>query len=264
MSKTFKNASALTYGIELEFESEDRAYDCDTIRSLGRDLFLYSTRDGSLRTGAEIHTHAMTFDAMQKMSWKPFQEIRKNGAKSYNTDTAGLHVHLSRDAFSLFHWFRFVEFFYTNMNLTDTIMKRKNYDNLNNYAYFSKNELKSLKKAVLGFKNNKSFSNREHIKRLRLSTEKSRAFNYNHEKTFELRFFGGSLSEAGFKSKIDYIQAVYELTRFRTPRPEEFKSYIENSNHLPYIKKAIKRNDFKKAFENPTYVNPEILMSSYL
>ena len=228
--------------------------DAKTIRDGGRDLKLYSTEDGSLDDGIEIHTHAMTFNAMSKMDWKPFNEIRKNGAKSYDTNTAGLHVHLSRDAFTLFHWLRFVEFFYSNMALTDVIMRRRNYNNLNHYATFSAGEIARLRRAVIRTK-----KERNGIKSLSLSGHKSRAFNYNHSKTFELRFFGGSLNERKFKSKIEFIQAVFELTRHGKPSAQRFKNHVTNAGRkFPHLNAEFKTPEFSKAFQFPKTVNKQI------
>ena len=255
MSKTEKNPNALKFGIELEVESEyDRDEDCEIIRTGGRDLRLYNSRDGSLDCGIEIHTHAMSYEAMQNVNWQPFAEIQKNGCKSYRTTTAGLHVHLSRNAFTLFHWLRFVSFFYKNMGLTNAIMRRRNYQNLNRYAKFDSREIAHLRRAVKRAKRNGG-----NIKTLSMNSDKSRAFNYNHGETFELRFFGGSLNERKFKAKIEFLQAVYELTKYGYGNAKRFKTHVKNAvGKFPHLNKEFNTPEFKRAFQYPKTTHNEI------
>ena len=250
-----KNPNALKFGIELEVESEyDREEECEIIRTGGADLRLYNTRDGSLDCGIEIHTHAMSYEAMQNVNWQPFAEIQKNGCKSYRTTTAGLHVHLSRNAFTLFHWLRFVSFFYKNMGLTNAIMRRRNYQNLNRYARFDSREIAHLRRAVKRAKRNGG-----NIKTLSMNSDKSRAFNYNHGETFELRFFGGSLNERKFKAKIEFLQAVYELTKYGYGNAKRFKTHVKNAvGKFPHLNKEFNTPEFKRAFQYPKTTHNEI------
>ena len=51
--------------------------------------------------GIEVKTHPATFDyQMRYMPWDDMCDIaRRNGYKSHNTDTCGLHVHISKRGF---------------------------------------------------------------------------------------------------------------------------------------------------------------------
>ena len=59
---------------------------------------LYFKEDGSLRNGVEIVSNPATLDFhMDTMPWRGIMEIAKdNRLYGHNTDTAGLHIHVSR------------------------------------------------------------------------------------------------------------------------------------------------------------------------
>ncbi len=66
---------------------------------------LYIKRDGSLECGMELVTHPMTLDYhLGRMPWDEIlDEARSMGYKSHMAHTCGLHIHISRKAFSYWH-----------------------------------------------------------------------------------------------------------------------------------------------------------------
>ena len=133
-------------------------------------------------------------------------------------------------------------------------MRRRNYQNLNRYARFDTREITHLRRAVKRAKRNGG-----NIKTLSMNSEKSRAFNYNHGETFELRFFGGSLNERKFKAKIEFLQAVYELTKYGNGNAEQFKTNVKNAvGKFPHLNKEFKTPEFKRAFQYPKSIHNEI------
>ena len=93
------------FGIELELDGggEDDWRAAEILaeaNSDGRDL-IYAKHDGSLSNGFEIVSHPMSlaFHA-RDMPWEAVLERSKDlGYRSHQTDTCGLHVHVSRAAF---------------------------------------------------------------------------------------------------------------------------------------------------------------------
>lgn len=96
------------YGVELEVEL---TRDGDSLRGFAsefRDRFadnehvLYIKRDGSLDNGFEIVTHPCTLNFHKyKLSWYEMCEwLITRHFRSHNVDTCGLHVHVSKRAFT--------------------------------------------------------------------------------------------------------------------------------------------------------------------
>ena len=133
-------------------------------------------------------------------------------------------------------------------------MRRRNYQNLNRYARFDSREIAHLRRAVKRAKRNGG-----NIKTLSMNSDKSRAFNYNHGETFELRFFGGSLNERKFKAKIEFLQAVYELTKYGYGNAKRFKTHVKNAvGKFPHLNKEFNTPEFKRAFQYPKTTHNEI------
>ena len=103
------------FGIELEMVcTEDRSEVARRVRSTWGDVVASIERDGSLpSTGCELVTHPLDL-----ASWRAFfgsdRSIR--GAKSHDTDCCGLHVHLTRSAFSDLTWAKVALFLHDASN----------------------------------------------------------------------------------------------------------------------------------------------------
>ena len=204
--------------------------------SYKNDLF-YTTSDSSLNNGFEAHTHPATHKTHVSRKWRGFAFLRNEGAKSYDTDTSGLHFHLNRSAFSHFHLLKFLMFIMDNIAFSLAVGRRKNVHNLNEYAHFEFRFIHDLKRMIKSKFNTSSY--KEEIKTRGYSyptmTSGSRgAINLRNRKTIELRFMGGSLQEKYYKSKVDYIQAVYEYTfnsSFSSQNIREFVRYIKRNKN---------------------------------
>lgn len=92
------------FGIELEID--DAGKDSFNARSLlnvaNAELpHVYIKSDSSLNEGMEIVTHPMSMDYHQhQMQWKGILACARGmGYKSHDTDTCGLHIHVSRRCF---------------------------------------------------------------------------------------------------------------------------------------------------------------------
>ncbi len=93
------------FGVELEMDGAGEShYNAEILLSAvntdGEEL-LYFKRDGSLNEGLEAVTHPMSLDFhMHDMPWQRLlEEAKRLGYCSHQTNTCGLHVHVSRDAF---------------------------------------------------------------------------------------------------------------------------------------------------------------------
>lgn len=108
-------------GVELEVEGNDGQGDvCDVVERIdGQENYFYCKEDSSLgSSGVEIVGMPMQWDVAQNM-WTKVLERIQGKAKSHDTTTCGLHVHVTRSAHSVdtwekvclfvdLHWSRFV------------------------------------------------------------------------------------------------------------------------------------------------------------
>lgn len=88
------------YGVELEVDAGGQRDDISepTIKLLNEEV--YAMRDGSLTNGFEIVTHPHTAEALFNMNWQPtFKYLVKQGYRSHDINTCGLHLHCNRSIF---------------------------------------------------------------------------------------------------------------------------------------------------------------------
>lgn len=92
------------FGVELEIDGMGTDNACArkflTLANRNAER-LYIKTDGSLHEGMELVTHPMTLDYhMDDMPWPELlQTVIDEGYRSHQTNTCGLHVHISREAF---------------------------------------------------------------------------------------------------------------------------------------------------------------------
>lgn len=90
----------LTFGLELEVDNGYDAGDlCDELSELGQPI--YMKHDGSLNSeGVEIVTHPCSLAYHTgELDWAAISDVcRRNGYRSHDTTTCGLHIHVGRKA----------------------------------------------------------------------------------------------------------------------------------------------------------------------
>lgn len=157
------------------------------------------------RNGFEIvtqpHTHAQYRDKSDKL-WQIIDTLRRNyQARSWDTDTCGLHIHISRKGFSSpAHLHRFLAFIYKNAEVMMKFAGRKsNYARFNDVWRFDEYD--------------RPYFSLAHKLDRHAPTERYSAVNTNNEHTIELRFFRGTMNPSGVLSALDLAQAGVEYTR---------------------------------------------------
>lgn len=189
----------LFFGIELEVESNGGEFDCIVKH---QPDWTYAKEDSSINNGFEIVT--MPF------SWLWYNEhlnefsvmlgrLRSKKFSSYETNTCGIHIHLSKSAFSTLHFFRFLTFFYLNEENKSFILKisqRLNENNIRQWASLWDTQTKDL---VYKVKDGNSFG-------------RYTAVNTQNKNTYEVRIFKGTLNLKSFRKNVEFCQAVYKWT----------------------------------------------------
>lgn len=199
----FFGEASYHFGFELEVESEGNS------RKIGASYVVdrlsprvYLKNDGSLNEGFEIVSHPHTLDELQnKFDWETLIGLRKQGFRSWNTSTCGLHVHVSRTAFgevhdrsdinrTQAHELRFIKLIYDNQRQIERLAGRTS-----SYAKF--NDKGSLAKRV-------KYNHQD---------DRYEAVNSQNEKTLEVRVFRGSLKPERVLSAVELVHASVEYTR---------------------------------------------------
>jgi hypothetical protein len=167
--------------------------------------------DGSLNDGFEIVTHPHTLsDYQTNFNWEFMPKLKREGFRSWNTDTCGLHVHVSRTAFGegvspwgradrdqlilrrQAHELRFMKLIYDNQRQVERIAGRAG----TQFATFG-DKGKLVEKVKFGNQSNGRYS----------------AINTDNEATLEVRVFKGSLRKERVLSALEFVTASVEYTR---------------------------------------------------
>ena len=199
-------------GFELEVEARNSSrYEG---ASMVQDILgsrAYMKDDGSLSDGFEIVTHPHTLsDYQTDFNWDFIPKLKREGFRSWNTDTCGLHVHVSRTAFGTgetpwgrsdrdqlilkrqAHELRFMKLIYDNQRQVERIAGRSG----NQYATFS-DKGKLVHKVKFGNQSSGRYS----------------AINTENDATLEVRVFKGSLRKERVLSALEFVTASVEYTR---------------------------------------------------
>lgn len=191
----FHGVGPLFLGAELEVEitTYDRADSAriaqDRLGGLG-----YLKGDGSLDYGFEIVTHPMSYTyAMESFPWDMLPELRRSGATA--AESAGLHVHVSRDGFtSPLHRYRWMKFIYRNENNVCRIARRRSSE----WAPFRPDARRRIK---------------DNAKWPNPYEDRYQAVNVQNTHTLELRIFRSTLRPERLQAALGFASASVEYTR---------------------------------------------------
>jgi len=200
------NKHGMYLGFELETELSD-VQGGAMYASTNLDGLAYLKHDGSIGNGFEIVTHPHTHQQYRensKLLWDTIDKLRTDyGARSWDTDTCGLHIHLSRSGFSSgAHLHRFIALVYHNAPQMMKFAGRKTrFARFNDVYTFDEYD-----RPVFSIKHKTGNPSR-------VSSERYSAVNTQNTNTIELRFFRGTMNTSGVLSALDLAQAMVEYTR---------------------------------------------------
>jgi len=205
------NDNNLYMGFELEMSFGDNPDRGDYNTAISDVLELeqadvcYLKQDGSIEGwGYELVSHPHTLGAYEQATdlWNYIEACRKRGARSWDTTSCGLHVHVSRSAFkSGAHTHRFLSLIYRNPREMMKLAGRKN----SRFARFDDvytNDEWGIPQ----------FNLRDKVHGVG-RTERYSAVNTNNDYTLELRFFRGNMKREGIMTALELCHASVEYTR---------------------------------------------------
>lgn len=203
-------------GVEVETELRRNA-DHTTIASKISSVFNKDGRpfvicksDGSLHNGLEVVTAPATYEYHMGGVWEPFFQENNGPAqylRAWRTDTCGVHVHISKEAFTPIHAAKFLMFY--NMDANEKFLADIAGRGPNRYAR------RYAKKA----------------KDVSWGETKYEAVNVGRLRpTLEVRIFRGNVAREGLYRYIEFVQSTYEFTRQASLKGIEYQEYVKFMN----------------------------------
>jgi len=192
----------LYFGFELEVENvAKKITNAEAAKRVVGDE-TYCKHDGSLKDGFEIVSHPFSWE-WYKENGELFDEIldylTKNGFRSHDTTTCGMHVHLSKQAFTTPHLLRFLHLFYLDENRPLIVkISQREPDYLDRWGTTKGKDKKMLE---------------EDAKQGRQTDgHRYTAVNMLNSETVEVRVFRGTLNKDRFRKNLEFLRAAYLFT----------------------------------------------------
>lgn len=186
-------------GLEIEIEKP-------SFEHLGVSEIGYYKRDGSIgdrgENAAEFVSHPFTYEYYKAKGRDILKDLLeqhiKAGGRSYQTDTCGTHVHISRSILSGdVHLNKLLEFSHNNADLFMLLSRRRKKQLLDRWA----NSRFNISRAAL-------------VKNKGMGVAKYQAINVLPKNTIEFRIFRGTLDIEGIDLYLQTVFSMIEFTRW--------------------------------------------------
>ena len=217
----------------------------------------YAKTDGSIYNGVELVSHPATFRYWAKHPFAVMDTLRKLHFRSYDTETCGMHIHISRNAFTLLGIWKLMEFFRRNPKFITRLSRRKA-ENLNQWARINGGpggvDLRPSRKLISSAGPRVQLNRRIYVYedivgqrdvRLRewFHSDRYAAINLENAHTVELRIFRGTLDVGSIKRN---IALAFALTQF--VRHTDIK-HLKKTDFMRWLKEHGKREIGKAHYE---------------
>ena len=191
---------------------------------------LFFEEDGSLNHGFEMISQPMGLDDHARLWKTALSPSLTRGLVSHNTETCGLHVHISRDGLTPLHLSKIICFVNDpdNADLIKAVARR--YNGTSSYTEDGRNNYcKVGGRRRLG----RAFRDADD------AGDKYVAVNVNKGRTIEFRIFRGSLKYMAVMAAVEFTSAVVDFCR--PGNPEGFN--LKAPAFLDFIATAAMRRD---------------------
>lgn len=192
---------SLHFGTEVEVDVAEGSHRDEALRLLcegDKERLFYCKHDVSCGAGFEIVSHPFTCDWMQNndSAFRPMFGLAST-MRGYESVRCGMHIHMSKDAFSEMQMFKFMRFFHLNKHFIRALARRPT-GRFDRWARMNVPERSSLMRFVL---------NKERIDFGR------GALNMEPENTMECRIFRSSLSPTAYYGSVEFLQGLFDYTK---------------------------------------------------
>lgn len=182
----------------------------------------YAKVDGSLKRGVEFVTHPLTADWLlthKKEILDKLSTIKSYGAVAWKPGRAGIHIHMSKSAFTKKHLWNFQRLIYFYPEFTRKI-SGKTWDHLADWSDLLIEDVTDLKLKSkhktnpirLRDKMYKWYDDNNQTYSRPSEPDKYIAVNLMNKNTVEVRIFRSSLHPATFWRAIEYCIAAHDYT----------------------------------------------------
>lgn len=242
--KTMSGYGTLFMGLELEVEKASD-FARDFLSDAGEhDMyaprFVYLKHDGSLSYGGmEIVTQPATFGAFERrFPWRALENLHDAGARAWFRENCGMHIHMSRAAFSPAHMWKFLKFHSDNAEFLPRYAGR-----LSHWGSFENGQMKEISKTPSKYVGGPSRMDYE------LPRDRYSAVNITNRDTIELRYFRSNITREGVLRNLELAQSIYDYTKQVTAF-DVIRGYAFNiarwfdfvvDNHYGYVESYIRR-----------------------
>lgn len=211
MNKLNSENTEAYFGIELEIdkggENDDNA---KKILDFTGDKRIYIKHDESLTKGMEIVTYPSTYNYhVQEMNYKNlFNVITELGYKSHDTNTCGLHIHISKNFFGKNKT-------YQDLNISKLLfLFEKYWDKL---VIFSRRKKDSLSQYAKRYEMSEEESMFDVLSKAKSEANsyysgKYHSINLKHQDTIEFRIFRGTLRYETFIASLQLVKRMSEIS----------------------------------------------------
>ncbi len=213
-------AGPLYMGVELEVECGE-IEPADTADAVVNGLgggFVYAKYDGSIHRGFELVSHPFSWDWLQptgrKLWEKLLAKLRSQGCRSYDTQTCGMHVHVSRKALDVKQLLRLQRLAHNNPDLIHMLSRRRR-ENLNQWANPRDTNLTEQMRLARGVQGHKE--------------RRYAAINVT-EHTVEIRIFRGTCDDTGFFGNLEAVRSLVEFSKQEGgvfPRAKDYFTFLK-------------------------------------
>jgi hypothetical protein len=196
--------------MELEIEVGD-GRDLSDYADRVQDLMgpaVYLQKDSSINYGMEITTHPMSYNwAMTSFPWDVLETLSDEGCSTHAE--VGLHVHVSRSAFSgECHLYRWLKFVYRNERQVSRLARRGH----SRWASFDPAHRSAVKHMLKSEDVRRGYDRFGHTLPY-AAMERYQAINPLNPETLEIRVFASSLRSSEVKAALAFAAATVEYTR---------------------------------------------------
>lgn len=231
----------LLVGMELELHVGECGNRNRVLRSvLDEDRFCYKhdssiSKDGEDddEVGVEMVTAPHSFNHWRKhRAWwaQRFDTLREAGFRSFDAGTCGLHLHLSKCAFTPLHVVRLMSLVYNNGTLFKRISQRRTFA----YCSFTKEDATDMK---VRLKKGRLVRG-EYVYMTEDEKERRVAVNIDPDNpTVELRFFRGTLHTPSIWKAFECAEALYWYTKDHesTDGDAWLQWVFDRAKHYPHL-----------------------------
>lgn len=193
------------------------------------NAFMYCKRDGTVPSGFEAVTHPFSYGwyMRNREMFDRLLSLPKYGYRSHQTESCGMHVHISKDSFTELHIFKFMKFVYEEIGFVLKASQRR-VSLIQRWASLDTGHGGNDPNEIMYRAKTKGNG----------SLNKYVAVNLSHRNTVELRIFRGNLERTAFFKNIELTYALFEFTKQASVQgisESEFVTYLkDNKARYPY------------------------------